>query len=143
MAHHERVLHEFYVRDSGVVNTARYDDAGKLLDTGYVMEGHEHAFFHLTVIAMGVWRVNRSHRIVDAYGVHLKDGDGKLMYHALPPQIAKPGSFFGIEAQLRHRFELLEGPGMYLCIYTHKDPDSGAQVMEYNGWGDAYGGSPF
>jgi hypothetical protein len=48
-----------------------------------------------------------------------------------------PGSFVLIEADKMHTLTLLEGPGTYACIYSHRTHD-GDVTPEYTGWHPAY-----
>lgn len=103
----------------------------QLLDTGHVVEGHTHNFHHMTNFTRGKWRCQRFGRIVGT-----EDGWHKISDVTI--QGGTPGARIGIEADMKHRFELLEGPGHYQCIYSHRDPEDGRVVEEYTGWHEAY-----
>lgn len=123
----ERVFGNIFVRETG------------MQQTGYTVDGHTHKFSHVTYFPSGTWEVWRLRRVTDADGVQQKDTDGEPLWVETDRRIVKPGNWLGIEADCRHGFKLLEGPGQYHCVYSHRDPDTGEVIEEYNGWSDAYG----
>lgn len=124
----ERVFGGIFVRESG-----------HILETGFVMDGHTHNFDHITYFPMGMWEVHRIRKVVDAQGNPKLDEKGEEIWHEIDSGIIKAGAWLPIAKNDKHWFKLLEGPGMYHCIYAHRNPDSGEVVNEYNGWHGAYG----
>lgn len=123
-----------------------------MLETGHVVEGHKHNFDHTTFFGAGRW-------LVEAFG-EVFDEEGKLKFEFADDHVAgefvkkakpvrvklrevtikggHPHSHLLIEAGIYHRLTLLEGPGCYTCVYSHRLPD-GEVTEEYTGWARAYG----
>lgn len=105
-----------------------------LLETGYVVEGHKHNFDHTTFFGQGVWKV-------ECFGDVYADGKlckGQLIkLREVTIRGGSPHSFLLIEADKHHTLTLIEGPGCYSCVYSHRTPE-GDVTPEYTGWNDAY-----
>lgn len=111
-----------------------------LLPTGHVVHGHEHSKPHTTFFPSGLWLVEQSAKSFNNDGTPDLDAKGLQKYHKLRSVKIRggaPGSFLLIEADKRHRLELLEGPGLYMCVFSHYTPD-GELSEEYTGWHEAY-----
>lgn len=124
-----------------------------MLETGHVVEGHKHNFDHTTFFGAGKWLVEAFGEVFEEDGVTPKyEFENKLVAGELvkdkkPVRVklrevtiqgGYPHSHLLIEAGLFHRLTLLEGPGTYTCIYSHRTPD-GEVTEEYTGWARAYG----
>lgn len=107
------------------------------LQTGFVMEGHTHNFDHVTYFPMGTWEVWRLRLLVDKDGIPQKNDKGEDQWIEMDRVIKRPGGYLLIEAGCRHGFKLLEGPGLYHCIFAHRDPQSHEVVQDWNGWYEA------
>jgi hypothetical protein len=107
-------------------------------EAGWRMEGHTHNFDHTTFICRGQYRCIRRAPIFDQGGIPITAADGSKALHEELNVIRGPGSALLIEAGKWHAFECLEGPGVLVCIYAHREPQSGDVVQRYNGWLDAY-----
>lgn len=101
------------------------------MNAGDIVEGHTHNFHHTTFFPSGVWKCERFGRIVGT-----DDGWHKVSETTI--RGGSPGAWLPIEADMKHRFELLEGPGCYMCVYAHRVPETGEVVKEFNAWRDAY-----
>lgn len=107
-------------------------------ETGFIMEGHTHNFDHVTYFPRGTWEIYRQCKIVGDDGVQKTDEQGNGLWVETHRRKIAPGGYVLIEADCRHGFILLEGPGEYHCIYSHRDPDTHEVIEHYNGWSDAY-----
>ena len=94
-----------------------------MLETGTVIDGHLHNFDHTTFFLSGHWKVE------------MFDGDKCIA--SVKVRGGTPGARLLIEANRKHRLELLQGPGCYACVYSHRTPE-GDVITEYNGWHSAY-----
>jgi len=110
-----------FVRDMGSI-TQRHE-------VGWRMDGHTHNFHHNTMIISGRYRCTRKRAILETE---------PTKYVLIDDVERGPGTILPIEAHLWHSFECVEGPGMILCIYSHRDPQSGEVVQLPNGWAEAY-----
>lgn len=96
-----------------------------MLETGYVVEGHLHNFDHTTFFIAGLWHV-------ECY-----QGETDKLIMDVQVRGGTPGARLLIRANDRHRLTLLEGPGNYACVYSHRVPN-GEVVPEWTGWMHAY-----
>lgn len=115
--------------------------ADHLLETGTVIEGHKHNFDHTTFFLQGVWKVEC---FGDVYGSDGKTprldefGDPlRVKLREVTIRGGAPHAFLLIEADKMHTMTLLEGPGCYACVYSHRIPE-GDVTSEYTGWHQAY-----
>jgi hypothetical protein len=110
------------------------------LETGAVINGHTHNFDHTTFFTAGKWKVEVKGQVFDGDGKPMLDEQSKPLTHKVRERIiqaGKPFAWFLIEATMFHTLTLLEGPGCYACVYSHRVED-GDVTPEYNGWHDAY-----
>ena len=91
---------------------------------GEVVESHRHNFDHTTFINKGSARVER----LDDSGVVVR----AVVKHAYEAH-----NWVLIEAGVEHRIVALEDGTIYLCVYSHRRPDTGEVVEEWTGWMDA------
>lgn len=88
-----------------------------------VNEGHQHKYDHVTFVQRG--------RIVVLYRLTV---DG-------PEQESKEfkvGEMVLIKATVFHTIKAMEPNTKYVCVFTHRDFDSGEAIQEYNGNPEAY-----
>jgi hypothetical protein len=71
--------------------------------------------------------------VLDANGENLR-----VKLREITIQGGAPHAFVLIEADKYHRLTLVEGPGCYACVYSHRVPE-GDVTPEYTGWPPAYG----
>ena len=88
---------------------------------GQEIQGHTHNFDHTTIVFTGA--------------VHVRGEcpDGRIIeqdFHA-------PDSFL-VKKDVKHTITAIEDNTEYWCVYSHREPETGEVVQEYNGWGDAY-----
>jgi hypothetical protein len=105
-------------------------------EPGERMEGHAHAFDHLTILAGGFWRLKQAARILRDDGSPLLDEYGEQLWREIANREvdATVGFMINIPQEHRHSFELLRGRGRHFCIYPSRDPDTGEVVQHYNFW---------
>lgn len=123
-----------------------------LLETGHVVGGHKHNFDHTTFFFSGVWKVEQfgdvfdvlgnpvmAKRIVDIPNVGRTEVEepARVKLREVTIRGGAPHSFLLIEADKYHVLTLMEGPGTYACVYSHRVPD-GDVTPEYTGWNKAY-----
>jgi hypothetical protein len=107
-------------------------------ETGWIMKGHTHMFDHTTFICIGRYRCIQARPIINADGNPVLLPDGSQSLHVIVDVERGPGSFLFIDKNIWHSFECLEGPGMLMCLYSHRDPQTSEVVQQYNGWTEAY-----
>lgn len=122
-----------------------------MLETGHVVEGHCHNFDHTTFFFSGKWKVTAFAPVFDSDGKRVTSsverviaGEKRMSQEPVRQFVREiviqggfPHAWLLIEAQLEHRLELLEGPGCYACVYSHRTPD-GDVTEQYTGWAKAY-----
>lgn len=91
---------------------------------GEKVAGHKHNFDHVTFVNKGSVRVTKTH----------PDGIVEVKEFFATSFL---GSFFLVKAEVIHEIEALEDNTIFLCVYSHRDPQ-GSVVQEYDGWADAY-----
>lgn len=109
--------------------------ADQLLATGAVISGHKHNFDHTTFFGQGLWKVECFGDVYDADSKPIEGQRVKLREVTI--RGGAPGAFVLIEADKMHTLTLLEGPGCYACVYSHRTPE-GDVTTEYTGWNAAY-----
>jgi hypothetical protein len=91
---------------------------GHVCQPGDVIQGHLHAFQHMSVFFNGLWRVRK-----------FKPGSDELAF-----DFEREGPFFvDIEATAIHEFTYLATntePGRAWCIYSHRHPDGTVSEKE-------------
>lgn len=107
-------------------------------EAGWKMSGHAHNFDHNTLIAQGRYRCRSWGVLVNGFGDARLNEDGTPMLHLISDVERGAGSVLFIDRNMHHDFECVEGPGLILCLYSHRDPQTGDVVQEYNGWTRAY-----
>jgi quercetin dioxygenase-like cupin family protein len=85
---------------------------------GYVIEGHEHNFDHVSFCISGSIRVK--------FGKPEDPEYHEETYHA--------GEHFLVKATIRHQITFLEDGTRFFCIYSHRGPN-GEVVQEFPGKG--------
>lgn len=126
--------------------------APHLLETGHVISGHKHNFDHTTFFGQGTWKVEQFGDVFDGDGKpvmvkriiktpnvpdHEIEEQARVKLREVTIRGGAPHSFILIEADKYHTLTLLEGPGTYACVYSHRTHD-GDVTPEYTGWNKAY-----
>lgn len=93
---------------------------------GWRMDGHTHNFDHATYIVRGKYRCIFKKR-------HISD-DGAEGWVTVFDQVVEGPYWLLIEANAKHDFECIEGPGILHCVYAHRDPQTKEVVQKWNGW---------
>lgn len=107
-------------------------------ESGWTMKGHSHNFDHNTFILGGRYRCIMARPIIGADGVPSFLPDGSQALHVVEDVERGVGSLpLFIDKNVWHTFECLEGPGRLICVYSHRDPQTGDVVQHYNGWAEA------
>jgi hypothetical protein len=91
-----------------------------ILPEGSVVDTHTHNHHHNTHLTMGLWEVHRYQPILDGDG---KETGGWVELPVLQIQGGGPRSIVPIPANMKHKFILLQGPGFYRCVFSHRDMD--------------------
>lgn len=106
------------------------------LETGAVVELHNHDHPHLTYFPMGEWECKKFDVVCDMAGRPKLDAEGHPVELILR-QIARkgPGTWLEMDALCWHEFTCLTGPGLYHCLWPSRDPMTGEIVEYYTGWG--------
>lgn len=120
---------------------AFFRDMGSLTErhkAGWTMHGHSHNFHHHTLICQGRYRCVMARPIIANDGTPVMLPDGSQSLHVIRDVELTPGPPLPIDKDVWHSFECLEGPGLLLCFYSHRDPQTGDVVQDYNGWMEAY-----
>lgn len=118
----ERVLGNIFVR------TMFFEKKGDMVS------GHTHNFDHVTLVLTGGVRIKYSK---EEYGRMVIQGEREFW---APKQMQGDG---GQEAQIlikkdvHHEFTALEDRTHCWCVFSHRDPDTGEVVEQWNGWTDA------
>lgn len=94
------------------------------LEKGQKVEGHTHNFDHVTYINKGKAKISRVSPDGE-YAERVISADDEYNYVLI------------LKHHI-HTIEAIEDNTMYHCVYSHRDPNTGEVVMEYNGWTDAY-----
>lgn len=114
--------------------------AAQLLETGAVVEGHKHNFDHTTFFSSGLWKVECFGDVFDSNGKVLLDANGRpqrVKLREVTIRGGAPHAFLLIDADKYHTLTLLEGPGCYACLFSHRTTE-GEVTPEYTGWHAAY-----
>lgn len=102
------------------------------LNKGEITGGHTHNFDHATFVTHGSFHAKRWQRIVNEDGSPKMDG-----WLLTDERDLHAGDIVLIKAEMKHSFEALEDDSRYSCIFSHRDPQSGEVVLNYNGWREA------
>lgn len=106
-------------------------------EAGWKMSGHTHNFDHNTFIIQGRYRCVEARPIISNDGTPVLLADGSQALYVVADVERGPGTFLFIDKDVWHTFECIEGPGVLLCVYSHRDPQTGDVVQQYNGWAEA------
>jgi len=118
-------------------------------EAGAVVEGHVHQFDHVTFINAGTLLFCSAEKPVmtdcawcDGNDKNCKVCRGKG--HYIPPpnygteKTYGDGNFLLIPAGRVHRFVCVSASARAYCVFSHRDPETGAVVNTANGWTPAY-----
>ena len=119
-----------FIRDMGSLTEAH--------EAGWKMEGHAHKFDHNTFILSGRYRCECLTPVFFSGGAPMLDSEGAQVLQMLYDVERGPGLPLFIDANHWHRFTCLEGPGRLICVYSHREPQTGGVIQQYNGWYGAY-----
>ena len=89
-----------------------------------VVEGHAHAFDHVTYCARGALKIERL----------APDG---TVERVIEKRASQGWNWVLIEAGVCHRITALEDNSMVHCIYSHRNPQCEV-VQEWDGWTPGY-----
>lgn len=108
------------------------------LQKGWIMQGHCHNFDHVTIIVAGRFHCRRWHPVVSADGEQRFDESGQPIVHLGEEVERTAPAMMLIKASHWHSFESLEDGGILMCVYSHRDPQSGDVVQAPSGWRKGY-----
>lgn len=92
---------------------------------GVVVEGHAHNFDHTTYVIRGAVKIERL------------DADGNVV-QIVTKKASDGQNWVLIKAGVLHRLTAMEDNSMGHCISSHRDPETGEVIADFNGWDEAY-----
>lgn len=104
------------------------------LPAGFVVDGHQHNFDHVTTVPKGSARIECSREITDKAGNPILDANGEPQLWSVWTADVGPGVQILINKQDHHRIVALEDNTWIWCEFTARTPD-GEIAQEHTGWG--------
>ena len=111
-------------------------DCGEPMKAGEATITHAHRFDHTTFINHGAARIEK---LIPTAFDEQQNPIAFTVEREIEKKAYEAKNWVLVNAGIWHRITALEDGTTYVCVYSHRRPDTEEPVPEYTGWQAAYG----